>query len=88
MAIWRLCTSFHFVPTSIILVAMETNIHKSDNGAVSPVGDHIAWQSLVDSVLMLMNFENEVLSKIVYYMYLQCNFDSNALHCLKFPYTM
>ena len=35
MAIWTLCTSFHFVPTSKFLVAMATNIYnekKSDNG--------------------------------------------------------
>ena len=32
MAIWRSCTSFHCVPSSIITLAMATNITKSDNG--------------------------------------------------------
>ena len=37
MAIWTLCTLFHFVPTSKIVVAMATK-KTSENGGISDNG--------------------------------------------------
>ena len=66
MAIWTLCTSFHFVPTSRILVAMATNTKKknqkkSDNGGAGR-GHHC----LAIACLMYDSVEIQTLNNVIY----------------------
>ncbi len=73
MAIWRLCTSFYFVPTSRILVAMATNTKKknqkkSDNGGAGR-GHHC-----LAKVLFFYDFIMSILSLFCF---------SLLMHCIK-----